>query len=50
MIAKKASGKSNDLGFSTFVGPETPIKAKNLMKNLDAGNIKVIQSVFQLKL
>lgn len=49
MISQNKNKNKKPLGFNIFVGPETPVKAKNLLKNLEENRIMVIQSVFQKK-
>jgi hypothetical protein len=37
------------LGFQVFIADSVPVKAQNLIRNLEEGRISVIQAVFELK-
>ncbi len=47
LTARKQQTEKPPLGFNIFVGEETPLKAQNIIKNLDAGHIKVVQGIYK---
>lgn len=49
MITKTKEAGSPSLGFQVFIADSVPVKAQNLLRNLEERRVTVIQGIFQLK-